>query len=48
MEYHKRANLLHNEASNQPSKFRTRNSFEINDESREVHTGSDINLKPQY
>ena len=38
MEYQKIANLLDNEiapnASNQPSKFRTRNWVEINDESK--------------
>ena len=33
MEYQKTSNLLNNE-SNQPSKFRTRNWFEINDEAR--------------
>ena len=33
MEYQKIANLLDN-ASNQPSKFRTKNWVEINDESR--------------
>ena len=33
MQYQKRAKLL-NDASNKPSKFRTRNWFEINDESR--------------
>ena len=34
MEYQKIANLIDNDASNQPSKFRTRNWIEINDESR--------------
>ena len=34
MEYQKIANLIDNDASNQPSKFRTRNWVEINDESR--------------
>ena len=33
MEYQKTANLL-NSTSNQPSKFRTRNWVEINDESK--------------
>ena len=36
MEYQKIANLLDN-ASNQPSKFRTKNWVEINDESREIY-----------
>ena len=49
MEYQKIANLLDNEvapnASNQPSKFRTRNWVEINYESRGTYTGSDIKLK---
>ena len=34
MEYKKIANLLDNGASNQPSRFRTKNWVEINDESR--------------
>ena len=34
MEYQKIANLLDDNKSNQPSKFRTKNWFEINDESR--------------
>ena len=34
MEYQKIANLIDDDASNQPSKFRTRNCVEINDESR--------------
>ena len=34
MEYQKIANLIDDDASNQPSKFRTRNLVEINDESR--------------
>ena len=33
-EYQKIANLIDDDASNQPSKFRTRNWVEINDESR--------------
>ena len=44
MEYQKIANLLDN-ASNQPSKFRTRNWVEINDESRGAYTGNDIKFK---
>ena len=45
MEYQRIANLLDN-ASNQPSKFRTRNWFQINDESRGgCTTGSDIKFK---
>ena len=45
MEYQKIANLLDNE-SNQPSKFRTKNWVEINDESRGGYTtGSDIKFK---
>ena len=31
--------------SNQPSKFRTRNWVEINDESRGIYTGNDIKFK---
>ena len=45
MEYQKIANLLDNEASNQPSKFRTRNSVETNYESRGTYTGRDIKFK---
>ena len=45
MEYQKIANLLDN-VLNQPSKFRTRNWVEINDESKESYnTGSDIKFK---
>ena len=44
MEYQKIANLL-NDASNQPSKFRTRNWVEINDESRGTYTSNDIKFK---
>ena len=44
MEYEKIANLLDN-ASNQSSKFRTRNWVEINDESRGTYTGNDIKFK---
>ena len=38
------ANLLDN-TSNQPSKFRTRNWVEINDDSRGTYTNSDIKFK---
>ena len=42
MEYQKIANLLDNEvalsASNKPSKFRTRNWFEINDDIRGAYS----------
>ena len=44
MEYQKIANLL-DSASNQPSKFRTRNWVEINDESRGTYTGNSIKFK---
>ena len=44
MEFQKIANLLDN-ASNQPSKFRTRNWVEINDESRGTYTSNDIKFK---
>ena len=44
MEYQKIANLLDTE-SNQPSKFRTRNWVEINDESRGTYTSDDIKFK---
>ena len=50
MEYQKITNLLDNEVllstSNQPSKFRTRNWVEINDESRGTYTSNDIIFKP--
>ena len=49
MEYQKITNLLDNEAvpnaSNQTSKFRTRNWVEINDESRGKYAGNDIKFK---
>ena len=49
MEYQKILNLLDNEvslsASNQPSKFRTRNWVEINDESRATYTSNYIKFK---
>ena len=44
MEYQKIANLL-DSASNQPSKFRTRNWVEINDESRGACPANDIRFK---
>ena len=44
MEYQKIANLL-DSASNQPSKFRTRNWVEINDESRGTYTSNHIKFK---
>ena len=44
MEYQKITNLL-NDESNQPSKFRTRNWVEINDESRGTYTSNDIKFK---
>ena len=44
MEYQKTANLLDN-TSNQPSKFRTKNWVEINDESRGTYTSNDIKFK---
>ena len=44
MEYQKIANSL-DSASNQPSKFRTRNWVEINYESRGAYTSNDIKFK---
>ena len=44
MEYQKIANLL-DSASNQPSKFRTRNWVEINDEWSGTYTSNDIKFK---
>ena len=44
MEYQKVANLLNNE-SDKPSKFRTRNWVEINDDSRGNYANSDIKFK---
>ena len=44
MEYQKIANLL-DSASNQPSKFRTRNWVEINDELKGRCTSNDIKFK---
>ena len=44
MEYQKIANLLDN-ASNQPSRFRTKSRVEINDDSRGAYTSADIKFK---
>ena len=44
MEYQKIANLL-NDAFSQPSKFRTKNWVEINDEPKGTYTSNDIKLK---
>ena len=44
MENQKIANLLENE-TNEPSKFRTKNWVEINDESRGTYTGNSIRFK---
>ena len=44
MEYQKIANLL-DSASNQPSRFRTRNWVEINEDSRGTYTNADIKFK---
>ena len=44
MEYQKIATLLKN-TLNQPSKFRTRNWVEINDEQRGTYTGNNIKFK---
>ena len=46
MEYQKTANLL-DIASNQASKFRTRNYIDINDESSGTYTADVLNLKLQ-
>ena len=46
MEYQKIANLLDDAPSNQPSKFKTKNWVEINDESRGTYNvNSQIKLK---
>ena len=44
MEHQKIADLLDN-VSNQPSKIKTRNSVEMNDESRGAYTSNDIKFK---
>ena len=43
MEYQKITTLL-DTGSNQPSKFRTRNWVEINDESRGTYTSNELDL----
>ena len=43
MEYQKIITLL-DTGSNQPSKFRTRNWVEINDESRGTYTSNELDL----
>ena len=46
MEYQKIANLLDDASSNQPSKFKTKNLVEINDESRGIYNfNSQIKFK---
>ena len=46
MEYQKLINLLDNNTPNQLSKFRTKKSIEINDQSREMYNvNSDIKFK---
>ena len=45
MEYQKIANLLNDDKSNQPSKFRAKNWVEINDESRGTYVNSQIKFK---
>ena len=46
MECHKKANLIDDNTLNQPSKFRTRNWTEINDESRGTYNvNSQIKFK---
>ena len=47
MDYQKIENLLDNEVSNQPSRFRTKNWLEINDENRGKYDGTDIKFKLQ-
>ena len=44
MEYQKIANLI-NDASNQPSKFKTKNWVEINDESRGTYN---VNIQIKF
>ena len=46
MEYQKIANLIDDNALNQPSKFRTRNWIEINDESRGAY--NDVNSQIKF
>ena len=46
MEYQKIANLIDRESSSEPSKFKTKNWFEINDESRGAYNvNSEIKFK---
>ena len=45
MEYQKIVNLLDDNASNEPSKFRTRNWVEINDESRGTYN---VNIQIKF
>ena len=47
MEYQEIANLLDDASSNQPSKFRTKNWIEVNDESRGtyIYVNSQIKFK---
>ena len=46
MEYSKIATLLDNNLSNQPSKFKTKNWVEINNESKELYSvNSNIRFK---
>ena len=40
MEHQKIANLLDDASSNQPSKFKTKNWFEVNDESRGIYNAN--------
>ena len=47
MDYQKIENLLDNEVSNQPSRFRTKNWLEINDENRGKYDGTDTKFKLQ-
>ena len=44
MEYQKKKNLL-DDTTNQPSKFRTRNWVEINDQSKGRHDNSNIRFE---
>ena len=49
MEYQKIVNLIDDNTLNQPSKFRTRNWIEINDESRGVYNvNSQIKFKELF
>ena len=46
MEYQKKINLLY-DITNQPSKFRTKNWIEINDELKDKYVNSNIRFKTQ-